>query len=67
MIDSICLAAILVSIAGATVLLSRVIQLEITNVGRRRKRSIPFWTWVLRGKLSIMITLFFTILSKADI
>ena len=65
-IDSICLAAVLVSIAGATILLSRVIQLEITNVGRRM-RSLPFWTWVLRGKLSIMITHFFTLNSKANI
>ena len=37
-VDSLCLAAILSVIAGATVLLMRVIQIELTMLPRRRRR-----------------------------
>ena len=37
-VDALCLAAILGAIAGAAVLLARVFQIELTNVGRRKKR-----------------------------
>ena len=38
-VDAICLAAILGSIAGASFLLARVIQIEIMTNGRRKKRK----------------------------
>ena len=47
-VDAICLAAILGSIAGASVLIARTMQIEITNV--RRKRSLPFTEFVIEGK-----------------
>ena len=37
-VDLLCLVAILFAIAGATFFLQRVIQIELTMVGRRRKR-----------------------------
>ena len=52
-VDFLCLAAILGAIAGASILLARVIQIEITG---RRKRSLPdisslpFKSYVLGGK-----------------
>ena len=49
-VDALCLAAIIGSIGGATVLLSRVIQIEINAPGRRRKRSLLFTEFVLEGK-----------------
>ena len=52
-VDALCLAAILGSIAGATVLIARTIQLEITMTTGgpgRRKRSLPFTEFVLEGK-----------------
>ena len=39
-VDALCLAAILASIAGASVLLSRVIQIEITTQAPPRFRSL---------------------------
>ena len=48
-VDLICLAAILASIAGASVLLARVIQIEIMTNGRR-KRSLRSETYFLEGK-----------------
>ena len=48
-VDLLCLAAILASIAAATVLLGRVIQIQIMT-GRRRKRSLAFKAFVLEGK-----------------
>jgi hypothetical protein len=48
-IDLLCLAAILAALAGATVLLGRVIQIEITGLGKRSFMSFldnvtyPFW------------------------
>ena len=48
-VDLICLAAILASIAGASVLLARVIQIEIMTNGRR-KRSLLSETYFLEGK-----------------
>ena len=48
-VDLLCLAAIIGSIGGAAVLLSRVIQIEITPPG---KRSLPFLTFVFEGKLA---------------
>ena len=47
--DALCFAVILSSIAGASVLLSRVIQIEI--MAGRRKRSLPYKSCLLEGKL----------------
>ena len=41
-VDFLCLAAILGAIAGATLLLSRVFQIELTMLAGRRKRSAEF-------------------------
>ena len=54
-VDALCLAAILGAIAGAAVLLARVFQIELTNVGRRKKRFAldsegGVWLPVLDGK-----------------
>ena len=52
-VDTLCLVAILGSIAGATVLIARTIQLEITMATGgpgRRKRSLPFTEFLLEGK-----------------
>ena len=46
-VDAICLAAILGSIAGASVLIARTMQIEITMT---RKWSLPFNEFVLEGK-----------------
>ena len=47
-VDFLCLAAILGAIAGAALLLARVIQIEI--MAGRRKRSLPFKSFVFEGK-----------------
>ena len=49
-VDFLCLAAILGAIAGAALLLARVIQIEI--MAGRRKRSLPFKSFVHEGKQS---------------
>ena len=49
-VDTVCLAGLLLSIAGATVFLARVFQIELT--GRRRRRSLPHKAVVLKGKPS---------------
>ena len=48
-VDPICLAAILLSIAGASLLIARTMQIEITMV-TGRKKSLPFTELVLEGK-----------------
>ena len=53
-VDPLCVGAILLSIAGATLLLARTFQIELTMV--RRKRSLPYKSYLLEGKL-IVITL----------
>ena len=49
-VDALCLAAILGAIAGAALLLARVIQIEI--MPGRRKRSLTFKSFVVEGKHS---------------
>ena len=50
-VDLLCLAAIIVSIAGATFLLSRVMQIELTMTNNRRRRSISYTSsYLLEGK-----------------
>ena len=51
-VDLLCLNAILFSIAGAALLLSRVMEIEITMV--RRRRSLPYKSCVLEGKLNFL-------------
>ena len=48
-VDALCLAAILGSIAGATVFLARVFQIELM-AGRRRRRSVPYTSCLHEGK-----------------
>ena len=52
-VDLLCLAAILASIGGASVLLARVIQIEINAPRRRKRRSLPFRIFFLEGKLKM--------------
>ena len=52
-VDTICVAAIVFSIAGASLLLARVIQIEI-NPPRRRKRSLLFGSHK-EGKHSVYV------------
>ena len=70
-VDAICLAAILGSIAGASVLIARTIQIEITNVKRSvpftgepagRKRSLPFMTFFLEGRNNAFAVLYLQLL-----
>ena len=49
-VDLLCLAAIIVSIAGATFLLSRVMQIELMTK-RKRRRSVSYTSYLLEGKL----------------
>ena len=51
-IDLLCLSAILFSITGAALLIARVMEIELTMVGRRRRRSLPYKSCVLEGKHS---------------
>ena len=53
-VDALCLAAILGSIGGASFLLARVIQIEINAPGRR-KRSLPFADFVVKGKINFAL------------
>ena len=58
-VDALCLAAILGAIAGASILLARVLQIELT--GRRKKRFAEseggLWQPVLDGKQAATIAL----------
>ena len=57
-VDLLCLLAIISSIAGAALLLARVMEIELTMVRRRRKkRSLPYKSCVLEGKLSNTVLL----------
>ena len=51
-VDFLCLAAILGAIAGAAALLARVIQIEI--MAGRKKRSLPFTSYLLEGKQKLL-------------
>ena len=51
-VDFLCLAAILGAIAGAALLLARVIQIEI--MAGRKKRSLPFTSYLLEGKQKLL-------------
>ena len=51
-VDFLCLAAILGAIAGAALLLARVIQIEI--MAGRKKRSLPFTSYLLEGRQKLL-------------
>ena len=55
-IDLLCLGAIMFSIAGASILLSRVMEIELMT---GRKRSLPYQSFVNEGKISTFRLRFF--------